>query len=211
MESLIRFRASEHFLWRHEHVRAHIADEVVLDRAAARLLLVEQIPLLRELRAGALHRRAREPQGPGQLVELQVQGKLPVRGIRPVEEILPECLCARRQRPDRHHLVEVAELRDEARHRFLGHRNTPFIKHPVEYGCAHQQQNGPAHLQGITDRENRRTADLPCETSKPEIRLVCWSCKRVCVASLLTSLVYGTGLLRVKRKNACGPRTRRVK
>lgn len=57
-----------------------------------------------------------------------MQGKLPVRCVRAVEEILPECLCARRQRPDRHHLVEVAELRDEARHRFLGHRNTPFIK-----------------------------------------------------------------------------------
>lgn len=126
MESLIRFRASEHFLWRHEHVRAHIADEIVLDRAAARLLLVEQISLLCELRAGALHRRAREPQGPGQLVELQVQGKLPIRCVRAVEEILPECLCARRQRPDRHHLVEVAELRDEARHRFLGHRKHPF-------------------------------------------------------------------------------------
>ena len=52
--------------------------------------------------------------------------KLPVRCVRAVEEILPECLCARRQRPDRHHLVEVAELRDEARHRFLGHRKHPF-------------------------------------------------------------------------------------
>lgn len=33
----------------------------------------------------------------------------------------------------------------------------------------------------------------------------------MCVASLLTSLVYGTGLLRVKRKNASETRTRCVK
>ena len=37
------------------------------------------------------------------------------------------------------------------------------------------------------------------------------SCKRVCVASLLTRLVYGTGMLRVKRKNASETRTRCVK
>ena len=61
MKSLIRFRASEHFLWRHEHVRAHIADEVVFDRAAARLLLVEQISLLCELGILAIERIARKP------------------------------------------------------------------------------------------------------------------------------------------------------
>lgn len=208
MKSLIRFRASEHFLWRHEHVRAHIADEIVLDRAAARLLLVEQIPLLCELRAGTLHRRAREPQSPRQLIELQVQGKLPVRGIRAVEEILPECLCARRQRSDRHHLVEVAELRDEARHRFLGHRNTPFIKWIPD--AAVNSKTGP--LISKASQTERIVGPLICLARQASPKFVLFgSCKRVCVASLLTRLVYGTGLLRVKRKNASETRTRCVK
>lgn len=67
----------------------HIADEIVLDRPRDRVVLVEQIARVAELPARTLHRRAREAQRPRQLVELQLQGELPERPVRAVEQVVP--------------------------------------------------------------------------------------------------------------------------